>query len=223
LRYVCAGVMIGRCSLAGFLLFLCIVSGLCSASGASAQDPAESVPRYRPAPETRATGAKRSSTHNTSIKDAGAHRRPFALALLGYVPWFHGIGIGVSTAFEIPIVHDGFIPRLNDAFSIEPSFGFAYLDHYGDVEGDYALLFRPALGAKWSFYLLPALRVYALLSFGYSRVNHYFEPGAVPERASDDLFYGDLGAGVEWSFAAHAALRAEVAPQGLRAGVSILF
>jgi hypothetical protein len=214
--------MIGRSSLAALLL-----SSVLYSTSAAAQDPNESVPPYRPAPETRPARSKRAASASTSrattIKDSSAHQRPFALAALAYVPWFQSIGIGISTAFEIPIMHDGFIPRLNDAFSIEPSFGFAYLEHYRDVEGDYALLFRPAVGAKWSFYLLEPLRVYALLSFGYSRVNHYWEPGTVSGPAHDDLFYGDLGAGVEWTFAAHAALRAEVAPQGLRAGVSFLF
>jgi hypothetical protein len=186
---------------------------------------------YRPAPETRASGARggrsksKPAQRNTSIHDTSTHQRPFALGVMAYVPWIYGIGIGLSTAFEIPVVHDGFIRSINDAFSIEPSFAFAYLDYYGrgEVDGDYAFLFRPAVAGKWSFYVLEQLRVYALLNFGYSRVNHHWDDAGASYKHGYNYFYGEPAAGVEWSFAARCALRAEVAPHGLRSGLSILF
>lgn len=187
---------------------------------------------YRPAPETRASGGRggrskssRAAQRNTNIHDTSAHQRPFALGVMAYVPWIYGIGIGLSTAFEIPVVHDGFIRSINDSFSIEPSFAFAYLDYYGrgEVDGDYAFLFRPAVAGKWSFYVLEQLRVYALLNFGYSRVNHHWDDASVAYKHGYNYFYGEPAAGVEWSFAVHCALRAEIAPHGLRSGLSILF
>lgn len=228
--------MIKRCWLSALLLII-------GSAVASAQDSAETTSPevtgdpgpYRPAPETRAggSGGRRAGTKRSSgggaanaIRDTSSHHRPMALAVMAYVPWIYGIGIGLSTAFEIPVVHDGFIRSINDAFSIEPSFGFAYLDYYDDADadaGDYALLFRPAVAGKWSFYLQERLRVYALLNFGYSRVNHYWDAAAVSYKDGYNHFYGEPGAGVEWMFSAHGALRAEIAPHGLRSGVSVLF
>ncbi|HEX6242335.1 MAG TPA: hypothetical protein VFZ61_15595 [Polyangiales bacterium] len=188
---------------------------------------------YRPAPETRASGGggraskakSKPAQRNSTIRDTSVHRRPLALGVMAYVPWIYGIGIGLSTAFEIPVVHDGFIRSVNDAFSIEPSFAFAYLDYYGrgDVDGDYALLFRPAVAGKWSFYLQEQLRVYALVNFGYSRVNHHWDDASASYKRGYNYFYGEPAAGVEWSFSPRCALRAEVAPHGVRAGLSILF
>lgn len=187
---------------------------------------------YRPAPETRGSGARASRSKSrppppatSHIRDTSAHHRPLTLSVMAYVPWIYGIGIGLSTAFEIPVVHDGFLRNVNDAFSIEPSFGFAYLDYYGhgNVDDDYALLFRPAVAGKWSFYLQERLRVYALVNFGYSRVNHHWDDATTSYKRGYNYFYGEPAAGVEWSFAERCALRAEVAPHGLRAGLSISF
>ena len=179
---------------------------------------------YRPPPQKRARAEKPRTSTATSLRDTAAHHRPVALNVLAYVPWIYGIGIGGSLAVEIPVLHDGFIRSINDAFSIEPSFAFAYLEYYGGTPDDHAFLFRPAVAGKWSFYLLERLRGYVLLNFGYSRVNRYWDDDAgVSFKTGENYFYGEPGAGVEWSFAEHAALRAEIAPHGLRSGLSFLF
>jgi hypothetical protein len=129
----------------------------------------------------------------------------------------------MSVGFEIPIMHDGFLPMLNDSFSIEPSFGFAYVDYYSSFSSDYALLFRPAVAALWSFYLKENLRVYGIVNFGYTRVNRYWESGSVTYDRGYNYFYGEAGAGVMWNFAEKWAVRGEVAFHGIRGGINYGF
>jgi hypothetical protein len=182
---------------------------------------------YKPAPEGSgsASGGGGGGGGGSTIKDTSAHRRPMTLSGLAYVPWWYGIGIGMSVGFEIPIMHDGFIPSLNDSFSIEPSFGFAYLDYYyyGNVDNDYALMFRPAVGALWSFYLKPNLRVYGIINFGYTRINRYYDEASTSLKYGYNYFYGEAGAGVIWNFAEKWAVRGELAFHGLRGGINYSF
>jgi hypothetical protein len=197
-------------------------TGAVSASGEATYEP------YKPAPDADAPAARSGgggSRGDLIIKDTSDHRRPMALSVMAYVPWWYGVGIGFSTAFEIPIMHDGFLPNVNDSFSIEPSFGFAYVDYYSGWDDDYALLFRPAVAALWSFHLKEHLRVYGIVNFGYTRVNRYWNDRRLGRDFDDGYnhFYGEAGAGVIWNFAQRWAVRGEVAFHGIRGGINIQF
>lgn len=197
-------------------------TGAVSASGDATYEP------YKPAPDANAPaggGEARSSGGRSDliIKDTSDHRRPMTLSLMAYIPWWYGIGIGFSTAFEIPIMHNGFLPNVNDSFSIEPSFGFAYVDYYSGWDDDYALLFRPAVAALWSFYLKENLRVYGIVNFGYTRVNRYWNDRVGDVSRGYNDFYGEAGAGVVWNFAERWAVRGEVAFHGIRGGINFQF
>jgi hypothetical protein len=160
-----------------------------------------------------------------SIKDISVHRRPMALSMMAFVPWWYGIGIGPSLAFEIPIVHDGFIPRVNDQFSIEPSFSFAYTtwrDSYDYYNDDFALMFRPAVAALWSFHFSSKLRAYAEVNIGYTRVNHKYDVSGTGFDVGYNYFYGELNVGMFYNFSQRLSLRAEMGFMGLRTGLALL-
>lgn len=156
-----------------------------------------------------------------SIKDASEKRRPYTLSLMAYMPWWRGIAGGLKVGGEIPIVHNGFIPKVNDSFSLEPSFAFAYGRYtYSAVFADFNVLYlTPALSAIWSFYFSPKFRLYAAVSLGYTIVSV----------VDDDItggynyFYHDFAVGMFYDFAQHWSFRADVGYSGLRAGIAYLF
>lgn len=189
--------------------------GAASAAPAAAEPAPAYTPPQPPPPAEEGT-----------IKDTSEHRRPMALSAMAFVPWWYGIGIGGSLAFEIPIVHNGFIPSINDSFSIEPSFSFAWTTWRGTrsvYDNDYGLLFRPAVAALWSFYFKPNLRAYAELNIGYARVNRSYESGSRSYTYGYNYFYGELNVGMFYNVHKNIALRAEVGFHGMRAGASFLF
>jgi hypothetical protein len=210
---------------------LVLILGACtfvSARGSAQEAPASGAesstvapappppPNYAPAPAPAALDG--------SIRDASAKRRPFTLSALAYVPWWYGIGIGARVGFEIPIVHDGFIPSINDSFSLEPSFALAYstynqFSYYDDL---HALRYTPALAALWSFYFSPKFRAYGAVNLGYTIVSYTGDLGGY-EFANDDYFYYELSAGLFYDFSEHLSVRAEIGWQGLRGGLAVLF
>jgi hypothetical protein len=177
------------------------------------------TPVYSPAPPPP-------PAEEGTIKDTSEHRRPMALSAMAFVPWWYGIGIGASLAFEIPIVHNGFIPGINDSFSIEPSFSFAWTTWRGTrryFDDDHGLLFRPAVAALWSFYFKPNLRAYAELNIGYARVNRSYESASRTYTYGYNYFYGELNVGMFYNVHKNIALRAEVGFYGMRAGAAFMF
>jgi hypothetical protein len=188
-------------------------------SGAVAPEqsaPPPPPPNYAPAPAP--------AVQEGSIRDASDKRRPFTLSVLAYVPWWYGIGIGARVGFEIPIVHNGFIPSINDSFSLEPSFAIAYstynqFSYYDDL---HALRYTPALAVLWSFYFSPKFRVYGAVNLGYTIVDYTGDLGGY-EFKSDDYFYYEVSAGIFYDFNQHLSVRAELGWQGLRGGLALLF
>ena len=152
-----------------------------------------------------------------SISDTGPHTRQPDLSLLAWLPWYYGVGIGLDARFEIPILPDGFIPNVNDDFTIEPSFGFAVATYFGYSVVD----LTPAVYGIWGFHLSDRLRVYGGLGLGWDLwfANNGFNAsasGATP-------FYWDLCLGLNYKFASNMAFRGEAGSQGLKAGLSIYF
>jgi hypothetical protein len=186
----------------------------------TAQRPAaEAAPPPPPPPTFVSTPAP--APLEGSIRDVTPHTRPYTLSALAYVPWWYGLGIGVKAGFEITLVPDGFIPSINDSFSLEPSFSFAYSrwNSFAGVDLN-ALRYTPAISALWSFHFSPRFRAYGALNLGYTIVTYtgewadYYRDGS--------YFYGELSAGLFYNVSERVALRAEVGWQGLRGGLSIL-
>lgn len=190
------------------LIVAIFVSSLFIAQGASAQD----------------------SAREGAIRDTSQHQRPMDLSLMAYVPWWWGVGIGVNARFEIPVVPDGFIPSINDQFSIEPSLSFGYRRPYGtfiyDNEPHYVDI-APAVYATWSFHITPKFRPYAAIGLGYNIGIWTNKPDDLPgyswRSVDKNYFYFDTAVGLFYNFNKSVAFRGELGAQGPKAGVSIFF
>lgn len=215
MKLFCTVAIIGACA-------------LFSAQGAAQDAPPPSAPtpaaESAPPPPPPTYASQPAPAPTGGIRDTSEHRRPFTLSALAYVPWWYGIGIGVRASFEIPLVHDGFIPSLNDSFSLEPSFSFAYsswnrFSYYDEL---HALRYTPALAALWSFHFSPQFRAYGAVNLGYTLVSYTGDQGGYDFK-DWDYFYFEVSAGVFYDFSEHLAVRAEVGWQGLRGGLAVLF
>ncbi len=88
--------------------------------------------------------------------------RPMVLSVHGYLPyhsfWGGYFPIGGGASFYIPLVHNGFIGKLNDEFGID--FG---ADAVARIGSAYPFSLHIPVAAQWKFHLLPQLEVYAKL------------------------------------------------------------
>jgi hypothetical protein len=96
------------------------------------------------------------------LKDRSHHERPPMFSFFLNVPWWYGIGIGGGLRFTIPIVPDGFIPKLNDSFELEVGADYEY--HRYSVLNYHAIIIP--IEARWTFYFFPELAAYAKLGLG---------------------------------------------------------
>jgi hypothetical protein len=155
-----------------------------------------------------------------SITDASVHTRQTDLSLLLWLPYYYGYGIGVEGRFEFPVVPDGFIPSINDEFSLEPSLGIAST-RYSVSGGAVSIVnFAPALYGNWSFNFSTPFRAYVALGLGYNFAS--YPPGNYPGYGPA-YFYWDLGLGIFYKFNRDVGFRAEIGSQGLKAGVAFYF
>lgn len=157
-----------------------------------------------------------------NIKDTGPHQRPMMASAQLYTPWRFGFGVGLKLGFEIPLVHNGFIPQINNSFSIEPNFGFAWNSYnrgYGSSWGrlgyDYdvsAMEYTPGVSVLWSFYFSPQFRAYAAVHTGVTIVAPYYSGDANVDvdYDTDVRFHGELAPGIVYSLSDKFALRAEL-------------
>ncbi len=135
--------------------------------------------------------------------------RPMQLSVHGTLPWggYYGWSAGAGANLYIPIAKNGFISKLNDSFGID--FGVDAVFHfYGPL---FSLLVP--VNARWQFYMLPQLQVYASLGlevdiwfggvygYGYWPVRPAFHVGA------------------QWMFSQKVGLKLEVGYPGVRFGV----
>lgn len=165
------------------------------------------------------------------IKDRGPHLRPMMASAQLYTPFRFGFGIGLKLGFEIPIVHDGFIPQINNSFSIEPNFAFAWNNYnrgygYGylaDGDDDVAAMeYTPGVSVLWSFYFSPQFRAYAAVHTGLTILSPYYTgPGEVDFKTYYK-FHGELAPGIVYSLNERFALRAEVGWwSGIKGGIAL--
>ena len=156
------------------------------------------------------------------IKDRSEHTRPMGVSAMLYLPWLDGIGVGVVGRFEIPVVHDGFIPAINDQFSIEPSLSFNYRN-YGFGLYDLSVYdITPAAYAMWSFHITPKFRPYAAIGLGYNiAIVSSDIDGVDGDDVDASFFYWDTAVGMFYNFSDAFALRAEIGAGGGKVGVSL--
>lgn len=166
-----------------------------------------------------------SSAAPGGIKDRGRHTRPMDLSILGYLPWYLGLGVGVNVRFEIPIVPDGFIPAINDQFSIEPSFSVGFRARKYRREDDRLryLDITPAVYGVWSFHITPKFRPYGALGIGYDVGIWLNEDDFDGRDPTPGFFYWNTAVGLFYNFSPRASFRAEVGPQGPMAGFALIF
>jgi len=157
------------------------------------------------------------------LHDTTEHERPMTASAMLYVPWIYGIGIGGKFGFEIPVAKNGFIPKLNDSVSIEPSLSMAYTSWYG-LDSSHGALFLPAVSGLWNFHLKPDLRVYGAVNVGVNIYSIKWD-GLYNDNGRHSYFrpYVELAGGVFWKFNDRMALRGELGWYGPRGGISFFF
>lgn len=140
-----------------------------------------------------------------TIRDRRPHPRPQQLALsLGVWP---PTSVSGSLWYTIPILPNGLIPSINDAFDIE--FGAVVAGYFDGL--DHAAII-PAVGVRWDFHVtrnfIPFVTLKLDMQFG-------FGPGD-PNLFGIDLSLGTLLRVADWAY-----LRFELGyPQGLAVGIS---
>ena len=147
---------------------------------------------------------------------------------MAYVPWWYGIGVGAMVRYEIPIVKNGFIPAINDQFSLEPALGLGWqrgYDSYCHRVGDCGAygergIITPAIYGVWSFHITSKFRPYAAIGMGVD----------IGIDSDDDWYYHntsnfcfDTAVGMFYRFSAPVGLRAEIGSGGPKVGFAFYF
>jgi hypothetical protein len=185
---------------------------LCAALVSGAAYAQESSGGAPPPSESSGSGAP------NSITDRGTHTRDNDISLMAILPWYYGIGIGIEGRYEWFVAPDGFIPAVNDAFSIEASLGLSY-SWWGVLGYTYSIWnITPAAYGIWSFYFSDKVRVYGGLGLGYNI--GIYNTNATVGPIGANFFYWDLVAGVVYKVNPGIALRGEVGAQGLKGGIT---
>ncbi len=212
----------------GWVAALWLVSGLALADEGDAVETSESASSAEVAHSSESGSASNGHEGDGSIKDRSVHAsRPLGVSGMLYIPWYHGIGIGLNARVEIPVVKDGFIPQINDQFSIEPSFGIAYTSRaYAWGVFDERLKYlniTPAVYGVWSFHITPKFRPYAALGLGYNVGIWLNDDIAGLSGKNNHYFYWDTAVGLFYNFSDSISLRAELGAQGPKVGLAAFF
>jgi len=224
-------------------LFLALTGSLLIVESGYAQDPpppaaVQGDPGYSSGPSAQGDPGysngplvQQPASKSGGIKDNGPHQRPMMASAQLYTPWRFGFGFGLKLGFEIPLVHDGFIPSINNSFSIEPNFAFAWNNYnrgYGYYGGSVfndnvaAMEYTPGVSVLWSFYFSSRFRAYAAVHTGLTILKPYYDgPGKVDFKTYY-RFHGELAPGIVFSLNERIALRAELGWwSGIKGGIAI--
>ena len=144
-----------------------------------------------------------------SIRDNRPHKRPGELSVMGYLPWYYGFGFGVTARYAIPIVHDGFIPTINNSVTIEPGLAIEYATYSGF---SYTLITPYVVGA-WNFYFSDQWRAYGGIGAGFHVGGDY----------GGSRVYIDPVVGGYYKLNPSLSLRGEVGYGGPKFGLSFAF
>lgn len=160
--------------------------------------------------------------HDTGgLFDSADQSRKHMISLMAIIPeWYDGVfGVGGGLRYSLPIIANGFIPKLNDEFGLE--FG-ADLYLAPNYLSDSVVGIAGAVGARYAFHLTPKIETYARVSFGIQWRNYTSGIGNSRWQGFN-LFYWDAGLGANWHFTDMWALRAEVSYSGFRIGIGFAF
>lgn len=154
-----------------------------------------------------------------SITDNSPKTRADNLSVMAFLPYYYGLGIGVNVRYEIPIVQNGFVPTINNSFSIEPSIGLDYRS-WGVLGSSYGVFdVTPAVYGIWNFYFNDKFSAYGGLGLGFDigiyTGTHYSDAAS--------FFYWDPVVGLHYKFSPNMAFRAEAGAQALKGGLSFYF
>jgi hypothetical protein len=146
-----------------------------------------------------------------ALLDRSPQRRPFTISVFAGAPYayyYYGVPFGVGGRFMIPIVHDGFIPPLNDSFGIE--FGADLYGTYG-VDRRFYTTFGLPVEVYWQFHFTSKFSAYvkvgAVLEFNFVPYT-VCAPGAVVCRGY--VYPSPIGnAGIIFRFTKTVSFRAE--------------
>ncbi|MDB4976327.1 MAG: hypothetical protein JWN48_4668 [Myxococcaceae bacterium] len=196
-----------------FAALVVVLGSLVVADGALAQDAVYAAPARENGPVQHGGGS--------TLKDSSEHLRPMTASALAYVPWFHGFGIGLKLGFEIPIVPQGFISKLNDSISLEPAFSIARTNYYA-YDDVHTTNYVIALGGLWSFWLKENLRVYGAVNLGANIYQYHWDHNRNVHGDNNVDPYVELAGGVFWKFQERWALRGELGWYGPRGGIALL-
>lgn len=153
------------------------------------------------------------------LLDASDQRRPFRLDVHAVIPYGYLYGgyfpIGVGATFYVPIVHNGFIPPVNDEFGID--FGADAIFYPGYNSGFFAAWLPVAV--LWTFHFTPSFAAYVKLGFqlGIWPGSNYYGPGGL-------IYASPISAvGLNWMFGKNVGLRLEAGYPAVKLGIIFAF
>ncbi|MBK7861007.1 MAG: hypothetical protein IPJ65_20855 [Archangiaceae bacterium] len=160
------------------------------------------------------------STDALLDQSKGKHRPLMLSFFTGFrYPYYIGsIGLVLGARFNIPLVHDGFVPQINDSFDLEFGADFGLVP--GLAYGCYTPVYvHPMIEPRYTVYLLPKLAAYVKpLSLGF-----LIWPNSCGAGFSSFFFHYEASVGVIYKLTNSIALRGEVGSYGIRAGIGISF
>jgi hypothetical protein len=166
-----------------------------------------------PAPDAEARSAFRQPG---GLMDRSDQVRKQQLSFFLGIPWY-ALGVGVGARYYIPIMHNGFLPTVNDEFGIEfgadAAFGFAY---------GFGFLLDIPVEVSWQFHFTQDFSAYAklgiALEFDITRYRCY---GSVFGGCSLVWVNPISTVGIFYKLNETISLRAEVGYPWLKVGIGI--
>ena len=157
------------------------------------------------------------------VQDPAKHTRPQTLDAVASLGAFFGYAhFGVGGWYGLPLLHDGFVPELNDALYLEA--GAMFEGYSGKAICSYSgIAATPMGGARWSVYLTPEWTVFATGKLGFSFASASVDcgNGLVGKGSPMSGLAGNVGLGAYWKFSDAFAARFELGYYGLSAGAGI--
>jgi hypothetical protein len=143
------------------------------------------------------------------LLDSSPQGRPLLLSVHGILPYryfgYGGFPVGVGVGLYVPILHNGFIPPVNDEFGID--FGGDVFFFAGAPNG--IGLWIP-VSLLWTFHFSPSFSAYVKAGIALR-----FWPGDPYPLYPD--FVGAIG--LNWMFSHSVGLRVEAGYPGLKLGL----